>query len=236
MAKGNKNGMIDGFMSVQAVKRKTDKPLPNHDQEPGDIPPVDLPGKATNEHSFGHTALPPKHHLTCYECGYGFTQSGRLDKVICPKCRTHLATGDKTICGPWSGTIKTVGNVNINQGANISDASITATIITIAGTCDRTRFYPGKHITLCSGAQLSASALSDHPVVIPESEVIQIEETTICRSLKLEGTLTGSFQIQEQAEFGPNAVYRGQLKAQSISITDGAAISAHLHIAGKQQD
>jgi len=158
MPRPDHNGMIDGYSSVQALRRLDGKASPR--AKPPEESALDEGAAAPPKPAgFGHTALPTRHELICYSCGYAFVVTGRLDKVICPKCRTQLETGDKHIDGAWSGNLKTVGRVYINSGATVTSSSIVAMDIRVAGICRNTRLEPTRHLELDSGAQVEIDKL-----------------------------------------------------------------------------
>jgi len=131
---GSENiGMIDGYTSVQAIRHKQEhaksENIPN--QAAGSVAEPhaasaesggDLPKKA----AIGRTALPTRHAITCYSCGYSFVVTGRLDKIFCPKCREQLETGDYDIEGEWSQDVLTVGKVYVHSGSVVKGARLTA--------------------------------------------------------------------------------------------------------------
>jgi len=238
MARADKNGMIDGYMAVQSVRRNSDRqqdrsrpaPGPAEDASPAETPVSGTPGATGKPHPFGQTALPTRHDIHCYACGYQFTVSGRLDRVLCPKCKEQLHTGDKTICGPFTGTIQTVGTVTIHSGASVSESEITASIIRIAGTCHKTRLHPGVRIELQTGADIDRARLETVDVVIEAGQVVNIEAELHCRTLHLMGRLRAHVTAREQVLLAAGASFQGRLQAPGLVIEDGAALRADLHI------
>lgn len=232
MPRPDHTGMIDGFSSVQALRRLDGKGAPR------DKPPVDsapegngsAPPSPPKPASFGHTALPTRHDLICYSCGYAFVVTGRLDRVLCPKCKTQLETGDKHIDGTWSGTLKTVGRVYINSGATVSSSSIVAMDIRVAGICRNTRLEPTRHLELDSGAQMETDKLSGQRLVIIEGAKLTFDEPLRCRSLEIRGELQADARPAEGGEIHPGGMFRGTLHAPRLIVHDGAGLKAHLHI------
>jgi cytoskeletal protein CcmA (bactofilin family) len=235
MPRSDHTGMIDGFSSVQALRRLDGKGNPRVkppvDSAPEPTP--DKPATAGKPASFGHTAMPTRHDIICYSCGYVFVVTGRLDKVICPKCKTQLETGDQHIDGNWTGKVKTVGCVYINSGATVSSSHIVATDIRISGICRNTRLEPTRHLELDSGAQLDLDKLSDKRVVIIEDATLTFDEPLRCRFLTIHGELQADARPEEGGEIRPTGMFRGTLHAPSLIVHDGAGLKAHLHIAPK---
>lgn len=238
MPRPDHNGMIDGFSSVQAIRRLDGKVVPRV-KPPEDSAPDKAratPPAPPKPAGFGHTALPTRHDLICYSCGYTFVVTGRLDKVICPKCKTQLETGDKYIDGAWSGTLKTVGRVYINSGATVSSSSIVAMDIRVAGICRNTRLEPTRHLEIDSGAQVELDKLSGQRLVIIEDAKLTFDEPLRCRSLEIRGELQADARPSEGGEIHPGGMFRGTLHAPRLVVHDGAAIKAHLHITPSIKD
>ncbi len=237
MPRPDKNGMIDGYMAVQTVRRSSGR-----QQERQAEPHTENQDAASNQSgshdageqprgaTFGHTALPTRHDIACYGCGYNFVVTGRLDRVICPKCRTQLATGDKTVCGPFSGTIKTVGTVTIHNGAHVTDSEITASVIRIAGICERTRLQPGKRVELDTGATVDSADLSMVDVLVDPKAQVHLQSELQCRSLHIEGSLNAKVRSHGTVTLCAQASFRGTIEASGLVVEDGARLSAQLAI------
>jgi len=222
--------MIDGYSSVQALRRLDGKASPR--AKPPEESALDEGAAAPPKPAgFGHTALPTRHELICYSCGYAFVVTGRLDKVICPKCRTQLETGDKHIDGAWSGNLKTVGRVYINSGATVTSSSIVAMDIRVAGICRNTRLEPTRHLELDSGAQVEIDKLGKQRLVIIEDAKLTFDEPLRCRSLDIHGELQADARPSERAILHPTGMFRGTLHAPRLIVHEGAGLKAHLHIA-----
>jgi cytoskeletal protein CcmA (bactofilin family) len=228
--------MIDGYSSVQALRRLDGKVSPRA-KPPADsaseadhtVPPAS--SATPKPASFGHTALPTRHDLICYSCGYQFVVTGRLDKVLCPKCKTQLETGDKHIDGAWSGTLKTVGRVYINSGATVTSSSIVAMDIRVAGICRNTRLEPTRHLELDTGAQVELDKLSKQRIIIIEDAKLTFDEPLRCCSLDIHGELQADAHPSERAVLHPTGMFRGTLHAPRLVVYEGAGLKAHLHIA-----
>jgi len=238
MPRPEHNGMIDGYSSVQAIRRLDGKPTRIRTSQdgaaPGDGAPPP-PEVASKQAAFGHTALPTRHDLICYSCGYAFVVTGRLDKVLCPKCKTWLETGDKHIDGAWSGTLKTVGRVYINCGAVVTSSRIIATDIRVSGTCRNSRLEPTRNLELDTGAQVELDKLGGLRIVIIEGAQLMLDEPLRCRSLEVHGELQAEARPADVAVLHSSAYFRGTLYAQRLVVHEGAGLKAFLHIARREQ-
>jgi hypothetical protein len=231
--------MIDGYTSVQAIRRldgKQNRVRPPQEDTASDgsgVPPPDTVPKAG---TFGHTALPTRHELICYSCGYVFVLTGRLEKVLCPKCKTRLETGDKHIDGAWSGTLKTVGRVYINSGAVVTSSRIIATDIRVSGVCRNSRLEPTRHLELDTGAQVELDKLGGVRIVIIEDAKLMLDEPLRCRSLENYGELQADARPAELAVLHPASMFRGTLHSPRLVVHEGAGIKAFLHVSQREAD
>jgi len=235
MPKSDKPGMIDGFMSVQAVRHKGEH-KPDDKSPPGKSPPekqeetqsdsVPLQKKA----SIGHTAMPSRHELVCYSCGYAFVVTGKLGKVFCSKCREELETGNHEIEGEWKQDIRTVGRVHIKSGATIDGATVIATDIVIAGDCSKANLQPTRRIELETGAIAPPGVLDAHPVLIRAGARLSLKKPLHCFDLDIHGELQADAAPNGTVTIHPGGMFRGKLKAAHLVVHDGGGLSADLHI------
>ena len=235
MPKSDKPGMIDGFMSVQAVRHQDGR-------KPDDKPPDDKSPPDTKEEtqstsaqlakkaSIGHTALPSRHELVCYSCGYAFVVTGKLSKVFCSKCREELETGDHTIEGEWEKDILTVGRVHVKTGAVVRNATIVATDIVVGGDCTQATLKPTRRVELDTGALLPPGLLDEHCVLVRAGARLSLDAPLRCSDLDIHGELQASAAPAGMVTIHPGGMFRGDLKAAHLTVHDGGGLSAKLHI------
>lgn len=236
MARPDSPGMIDGFMSVQAVRHQGERP-------PDEKPPKDAAPAAKAEESrsdsalpqkqasIGQTALPSRHELICYSCGYAFVITGSLNKVFCPKCREQLETSDRTIEGEWKEDIRTVGRVHVHQGATVIGATIVATDVIIAGDCTQAKLQPTRRIELDTGARVQPEVLNEHSVHVIAGARLSLTAILRCNMLEIFGELQASAEPTGMTTVHPGGMFRGTLKTEHLTVHDGGGLSASLHIA-----
>lgn len=236
MAISGKSGMIDGFTSVQAVRRKNERSSDvNTPQKKAPLPQVkeSTPNSAVQQKkkvSIGHTALPSRHDLVCYSCQYKFTVTGSLNKLFCPKCREQLETGDHTIEGKWTNDILTVGKVHIKPGAKVIGASIVANDIIVGGDCSEANLKPVRHIELESGAVVSPGVLNSHKVIIRTGAKIALDVPLRCSDLDIYGEIQAKAIPTGTVTIFAGGMLRGKLNASHLIVYDGGGLSADLNI------
>ena len=229
--------MIDGYTSVQAIRHKQEhgqsENIPTQTRVPVAAPQDAVPesgGDAAKKAAVGRTALPTRHDITCYSCGYSFVVTGRLDKVFCPKCREQLETGDYDIEGEWTQDVLTVGKVYIHSGAVVKGAAITANDIIIAGDCCEANLQPVRHIELESGAVVPTAVLADRKVIIRSGASLSFATVLHCTELEIRCELSASAQPSGLVTIFAGGFFRGSLECRHLVVHDGAGISAELKI------
>ncbi len=237
MARSDKPGMIDGFMSVQAVRRsegRAPEPRPPNASPPSDRK-EEVGAQASSAYkeskrAVGHTAMPSRHELVCYSCGYAFVVTGKLSKLFCSKCKEELETGDHTIEGEWTRDIRTVGRVNIKPGAVVKNATIISTDIVIGGDCTNAKLKPSRRIELVTGGRVAPSLLDSHPVLIRPGARIALDSPLRCSDLDIHGELQGEVEPTGLVTIHAGGMLRGKLNAHHLIVHDGGGLNADLHI------
>lgn len=231
MPKRNKAGMIDGFSSVQAVRRA---------KQPESPPPLPTaqPPPSTHEKShekrIDHTAMPTRHEVVCYSCAYAFTITGNQSKVFCPKCRAQLETGDFVIDEEWTDDIRTMGVVQISSAGCVRGATIIATDIIIGGDATEATLEPTRAIILDTGAKLDLSQCDSRALVIREGARVVLDAILACDQLTIRGELTARVKVSGKAEILPAGFFRGELSGSQFTIHDGGGAKARVSISPQQ--
>ncbi len=252
MADSKGKGMIDGFASVQALRRaREDRPEADlHDPAvttlpaPGDAPPPPVgptpptaaptapaPRSGGTPARIGHTALPTRHELVCYECRYAFAVTGSLDKVFCPKCRTELVTTSITVNDGWSEDVKTVGTIHVAAQATLKQVELIGTDIVIAGDVTQATIKPTRGLSLDTGARVRMSDLDGPVLEIVAGARLKLEDPLICDRLTVHGELTAEIRARGVVTLATGSRFSGILHAAHLVIEDGAALRADLRIA-----
>ena len=233
---GKTHGMIDGFMSVQAVRHKSER---GSDRKPAENKAPPAPAEESRHRSapaenkkvsIGHTALPTRHELVCYSCRYKFVVNGRLDKVFCPKCREQLETGDHSIEGDWKKDILTVGTVHIKSGAKVLGSTIIATDIIIGGDCSEANLKPTRRIELETGAVVSPGVLNNHKVIIRAGAQLSPDAPLRCSDLEIYGEIQAKAFPTGMVTIFAGGFFRGELEAAHLAVHEGGGLSANLRI------
>ncbi len=234
MSSADRTIMIDGFTSVQAVRRSA----PRRGKPRKD--PVGAPAPAAKESAsrsvkpearVGRTTLPPRNSIHCYSCGYGFVQTGRMgDKVLCPKCREFLATSDCILDGVCSEPVQTIGTVTIAAGAVLeAQARIVARRLCVAGDTGKATFEC-QAIEIDAGGQADLDRVAFRDMRILENASCTFKRIIACRKLEVQGRLSASVRAEECVVVHAGGCLTGEIVTPHLIVEDGASLCASLRI------
>ena len=226
--------MIDGFSSVQAVKRSkridsTQKEAPVSPPKPKAKAPPATPEKP-RERRIDHTTVPTRHEVVCYVCSYAFVLTGQMTKVFCPKCRTQLETGDLIIDNKRTEDIKTMGIVRITQDGSIENATVIATDIIVAGDVTKADLQPSRAIEIDTGAMLDHEALKECNLVIRKEARVTFGPVITCANIDIKGEINARILCTGKTTIHPGSFFRGELTSSHLEVADGARLKAKLAI------
>ncbi len=228
MARANKQGVIDGFSSVQAVKRAT-----SHGKRPAarpspETPPPSAPSAADKaEAGYRSTALPDRHDIICYECGFSFTISGRLRDTFCPKCRHELKVTDEVIDGEWSGAVKTIGTIRVTESGVIKSGELIALDIVLAGDARKASINACRRLELHEGARFSIKKTKMRDLAVPQGETFSTRGELACESVDVGGSLRASLHASAVV-VQKGGCLRGKVRTKSLAVHDGGALIADI--------
>jgi cytoskeletal protein CcmA (bactofilin family) len=174
--------------------------------------------------------MPTRHEIVCYECGYAFTATGRLDKVFCAKCRTQLVTGSVQIEGNWSEDVKTVGRVEIQPRAVVTKATVTGTDIYIAGDVTDAILKPTRRLELADGAKLSINALRGQQLQICEGAELRYDAPLHCADIEIAGTLRADLYPSGTVTIKPGGCLAGSLHTAHLVVEEGGGLLADIRV------
>jgi len=230
--------VIDGFSSIRAVRRADEsghsrrfKTRPSQDRVPGpDREPGQKKKDAAPASRIGHTVVPKKHELLCYECGYAFVIQGVIHYPICPKCHRTLIKDDLSIDNEWTGDVKTIGNVEIKSTGVITSGSITARDILIEGNAEQCVLHVGRRLELGHGARFDPAKTEFKDARIRPDARIKILHKFFCRNLTVEGELTATVFASGSVSVKSGGALLGSLNTARLTVEDGGGLKARLRV------
>jgi cytoskeletal protein CcmA (bactofilin family) len=230
--------VIGGLASVRAVRRADNsgnaqefKTRPSQNKLPKeDKEAAERKKKKTVASHAKRTAMPEKHEMLCYECGYPFVIHGIIRNVICPKCHLTLCADDITINNEWDNDIKTVANVIIKKEAIVKPCDIIARDITIAGNAKAASMQIGHILNIEKGAQLDFKKIRFKELVIKQKAKISLKNDLSCRNIEVAGTIKGNITSNGIVTIKSGGLLQGSLTATHLIVEDGGGLKAELKI------
>lgn len=235
MPRTDKPPMIDGLTSVRALRR-TGK---NTAEPRTRASASKLPGAGKKKTGaagqpvkpakrIGKTAVPVRHDITCYECGYGFPIHGRLHKVICPKCHEALIVDDHKVEDRCTHDIITIGTIEIGPKAVISECRIVAGTVKVAGNVKDATAISCDSLVLLKGAKCDTTNVAMKNLSVRKGGKFNLRKRITCNNLDIEGSLKAKVDVKGEATIRSGGTLRGELRGERLTIEDGGALNAKL--------
>ena len=225
--------VIDGFSSVQALRHTGKVSKPRLRSSQSNLPPKAKKasgaskGKAGGGLRIGHTAIPQKHDILCYECSYAFVLTGRLSKTICPKCHKTLLTSDYSTAQKEVLTIQTIGSVHILPGAELEEKSnIVARKIVVAGDIEKALVNCTGTIELCNGAKLDVRKITFKDVLVREDCRISVTRKLECQNIDVKGDIKGNIKVSGRVTIHSGGMLQGKITTPHLIVHDGGGLKA----------
>lgn len=230
--------LIDGFHSVQAIKRSgkaaeqapklrhSATRLPQAEAAPAPPPPTNA--AATR---IGHTAIPEKHALVCYECRFAFVVSGKVHYTFCPKCKRNLDMSDHVVEGECRADIRTMGAIDIRPGTVVGAVTLIAQTLVIGSDVTRATLQATRRVELAAGGRVLK--LADIPMkelVIRPGAQYAFPEGISIPVLDIAGTLVANVRAEDRIIIRATGDFRGELVSPRLQVEDGATIHAAMFL------
>ncbi len=224
--------VIDGYNSVRAIRRAQRRTESEASRKSGrkseqtrSTAPEKKPGAR-----IGHTVIPRKHEITCYECDYFFMVSGHIQDTMCPKCHKNLKVLDQTINSEWTDPVKTIGIVTLKEEAVLKGAEIRARDVIVAGNAEDGIIRAGRRLELCKGARINMSKTRMRDLCIRKGGDFEIATTISCRDLELEGRLKARVFADGMVRIKRGGYLDGELHTPHFVVEDGGGLAAKVVI------
>jgi len=231
MSKSRKAGVVDSYAAIKAVERAAvarGQPVSTGAPEPpASAPPPDL--KQLGAH-VAHTALPPKQHIECYECGYKFQLHGRAATTHCSKCKVVLDLTDHVIDTRWTRSFKTCGIIRIAASGIVESGELIARDIILEGTLESGTLRALGKLELCEGARFSELNIQSRDLVIAPGATIAFMEPAEYRNVEISGALRANLRATGLVTVRAGGSLEGELHGEHLSVEDGGGLLAVVQI------
>lgn len=228
--------VIDGFSSVQAVRRSGRTTNPRFRQSRTTLPATDkTPEKISQNKSsaplkIGHTIIPEKHEIICYECEYAFTLPGRIRNTICPKCHRKLDPENHIIENESNATIRTIGTIEIKSNAVLKGAKLTGRNIILAGDASDGTIRACGCLELCPGAKFDFAKIRLKDLRIRGKGRFTIRRKITCRNIEVEGKLKANIYSDGIATIRHGGLLQGEIHGPHLIVEEGGGLKAKVVI------
>lgn len=233
-----KTKVVDGYMAVRAASEaakhgKADPVRPEEDGKASESAQSPPSGVGTR---IGRSVMPSKREIICPDCGYAIQITGKLQLVVCQKCRARLQVKDETLTGAkcgedgWSDEIETGGTVTITQDALLAGGSITANDIVLKGPQGNAELRACRRLFLHPGAEVDWTKTRFLDLEILEGVEIEAADKVKGRHLELHGALTGEVELEGSLTIHPTADMQGAVKASGLVVKEGGGLRAALDV------
>jgi cytoskeletal protein CcmA (bactofilin family) len=225
---------IDGFASVQAVRQSKVKGEFKTQPSRSTLAAVDSPPPVATATipatKIGHSTIPEKFDITCYECGYKFILQGRIIDTHCPKCHKKLLSANYILDNEWSGSITTLGTVEIRNTCVLKNAEITARNVILAGNSENGRITIHNKLELYGGAILNIAEMRITDIIIKEGSTFHFGDKLFCRDIQVLGELQAEIESSGLITVEPGGFLKGKITAPRLIVKEGGGLTARLKI------
>lgn len=222
--------VIDGFASVQAVRRAVSR---TRDPKPASPSPVESAPEESAEAKpagrFSRTALPDKFEVVCYECGYTFPLTGRIKNTLCPRCRATLEKKDLRLGPDSPEQVKTIGTVNVPAGAKLPKMAIAAHDVIVAGDATLAAISC-QVLCLQTHASIDVARVKTRDLRIDPAQVVSLPHPLTCQNLDVHGELDAHVSIAGRLHIHPGGHLKGQVRTPHLQVEEGGGLTATLDV------
>lgn len=187
-------------------------------------------GEAAAKGPGPRTTLPPRQHIRCFECGYEFDLTGRMNSTHCPKCRTTLDLAGYVIDAPSSDTLKTLGTIRITERGVVTGAHLLATDIDLAGRIKDSLAQAFRYLIVRPGADFIRKEVVSPDLKIEAHAEVRFRDEAAYRNVELWGTLRTRLFASGTVIIHAGAVFEGALTTGHLVVEDGARVQAEMNV------
>ena len=207
-------------------------PVPASAQPAGNRPAASgqPPSPAQSAATVGHTALPPRQHIRCFECGYEFNLTGRQHSTYCPKCRTTLDLAGYTIDAECRETLKTLGKIRVTPRGSVSSATLMATDMDLQGKVSACNVTVFRLLTVFPGASFVRHEIKTVDLRIEPGTGFSLRKESAFRNVDLAGTLNTNLYSTGVVTLRSTSEFKGEIHGAHLVVEDGAVVQGSFDI------
>ena len=219
-----RTGEIDGFTSVQAVRRSLERTKNTQ---------VSSTSKESTGHGEGgayharlaRTSVPPRYNIQCYECGFSFVHTGILKDTLCPRCHVMLDASYHKIETECPGVIKTIGIVELNIACG-SETTIVAGELILYADASSASLQVQRKLEVYPGGNFFVANTSASHIIIRNGAHLLLNGILKCSTLTVQGTVEGELNCNGLVIIERGGLITGSLICPRLSVQDGGGLLA----------
>ncbi|NKB22861.1 MAG: hypothetical protein GKR87_00370 [Kiritimatiellae bacterium] len=212
--------LVDGFTTLKAAQRAVqhDRSSGKTSAEPSVSNKKNVPSVASH---IGHTVMPTKHDVVCYECTYQFQFAGRVDQIHCPKCKVELDMKDYTIDGPWCESIRTGGNIHIQPSGILKDGALNATDIILEGKVEGGTLFASRWLEIGASVSIDEEFFKGRDLRVARGGHVIFKQKACYRNVELYGNLKANLKASGLVHIQAGGLFEGSLSAEHLAVGGG---------------
>ncbi len=181
----------------------------------------------------GHTALPPKHKLVCFECSYKFEITGKIESIDCPRCRVPISLRDVVIDGEWSEDIKTGGTVTITANGIIKDCEVIAKQVFLAGKVSGASINAYQRLKLNPGGVYDSESIEAKALDVSAGFELELDDCEFFSEVDISGSLRATdLTVESLLTVRCSGSLSGKAKSRRLVVEEGGGLLAEVDISG----
>lgn len=223
---------VDGLSVVRALRHAQEagheKPPPS---EPAAPPPVVKPPPVdASTARIGRTALPTKHEIFCYECGYTFLATGHVHSLRCPKCKMLLDQADYTIEVECREPVRTTGSIRLAAAGVLSAGALVARDVVLAGRVEGGTVKAYRRLELEAGVRADPDLLSSMDLRIGPGLAMTLKGKKMYRHVDVAGELDAHLAASGVITVRAGGHLKGRIHGAHLVVEEGGGLNAELDI------
>lgn len=223
---------VDGLSLVRAARHArtgTTDAAPPVKAPPPKKPPKSEEGKNPAAR-IGHTAMPTRNEIHCYECGYEFKSAGRAQSLRCPKCRATLDQTEYTIDSECTDSIRTTSNIRIVPGGVLKSGALIGRDIFLGGRIEGGTVKAHRRLEILPGAQFDQDLLSTQDLTVAAGAKCVFRGKRLFRQVEVAGELRGQIAATGLITVKRGGHLKGRVHGAHLTVEEGGGLTAELEI------
>ena len=162
----------------------------------------------------------PMREVVCYECGKSSQIPAAALSAHCVHCRSHLNTADIELKpGTLRLTVRTLGDVFLPAGVELSHLSVICRHMSIAGRASGTLRCTGT-LTLRGSARVEGQVQAGCLVVAAGAQA-EVSPSVAAESAEVAGQITGRLHVSGGIHIGREGALLGDCRAAQLTFDPG---------------